>query len=108
MTTYKLYRQRQLWSGNESVKIRYVNGSFVAGTSASSPGVPRHLRVAPNGNIRQQCGLLAEQPALRHRRSSARQTKLQAVNRHQGGGKYRSRQSIKKVNEEVKLQEKYL
>ena len=34
--------ERQLWSGDESVKIQYVNGSFVAGTSASSPGVPRH------------------------------------------------------------------
>ena len=42
MTT-QLYRERQLWSGNESVEIRYVNGSFVAGTSASSPGVPRHM-----------------------------------------------------------------
>ena len=38
-------RERQLWSGNESVEIRYVNGSFVAGTSASSPGVPRHMYV---------------------------------------------------------------
>ena len=37
-----LYRERQLWSGNESVEIRYVSGSSVAGTSASSPGVPRH------------------------------------------------------------------
>ena len=36
-------RERQLWSGNESVENRYVSGSFVAGTSASSPGVPRHL-----------------------------------------------------------------
>ena len=26
--------------GNE---IRYVDGSFVAGTSAASPGVPRHI-----------------------------------------------------------------
>ena len=31
--------ERQLWSGSESVGIRYMNGSFVAGTSASSPGV---------------------------------------------------------------------
>ena len=38
-----LYRERQLWSGNESVKIRYVSGSFVAGTSALSPGVPGHM-----------------------------------------------------------------
>ena len=38
-----LYRERQLWSGNESVKIRYVSDSFVAGTSALSPGVPRHI-----------------------------------------------------------------
>ena len=30
-------------SGNESVEIRYVNGSFEAGTSASSPGVSRHI-----------------------------------------------------------------
>ena len=37
MTT-QLYWERQLWSGNKSVKIRYVSGSFVAGTSASSPG----------------------------------------------------------------------
>ena len=41
MTT-QLYRERQLGSGNESVEIRYVNGSFEAGTSASSPGIPRH------------------------------------------------------------------
>ena len=34
----QLFWERQLWSGNESVEIRYVNGSFVAGTS---PGVPR-------------------------------------------------------------------
>ena len=39
--TSQLYRERQLWSRNERVKIRYVSGSFVAGTSASSPGVPR-------------------------------------------------------------------
>ena len=38
-----LYRERTLWSGNESVEIRFVSGSFVSGTSASSPGVPRHL-----------------------------------------------------------------
>ena len=31
-----LYREQQLWSGNESVKIWYVNGSFVAGTLALS------------------------------------------------------------------------
>ena len=31
--------ERQLWSGNESVEIRYVNGSSVTGTSNSSPGV---------------------------------------------------------------------
>ena len=43
--TIQLYRERQLWSGNESVRIRYVNGNFVAGTSASSPGVPRHIRL---------------------------------------------------------------
>ena len=36
-------RERQLWSGNESVEIRYVNGSFVAGTSALSPDVPRQM-----------------------------------------------------------------
>ena len=42
MTT-ELYRERQLWSGNESVEIRYVNGSFVAETSATLPGVPRHV-----------------------------------------------------------------
>ena len=28
---------------NDSVEIRYVSGSCVAGTSASSPGVPRHI-----------------------------------------------------------------
>ena len=42
MTT-QLYRERQLWSRNESVEIRYVNGNFVTGTSASLPGVPRHI-----------------------------------------------------------------
>ena len=42
MTT-QMYRERQLWSGNESVEIRYVSGSFVARTSASSPGFPRHM-----------------------------------------------------------------
>ena len=30
---------------NEGVQIRYVNGSFVAGTSALSPGVPRHVLI---------------------------------------------------------------
>ena len=30
-------------SGNEGGVIQYVNSSFVAGTSASSPGVPRHM-----------------------------------------------------------------
>ena len=38
-----LYRERKLWSGNENVKIRYVSDSFVAVTSALSPGVPRHM-----------------------------------------------------------------
>ena len=38
-------RKRQLWSGNKIVEIRYVNGSFVAVTSASSPGVPRHVLI---------------------------------------------------------------
>ena len=42
MTT-QLYRERQLWRGNESVKIRYVNGSFVAGMTAMSTGVHRHI-----------------------------------------------------------------
>ena len=42
MTT-QLYRERQLWSGSENVKIGDVSGSFVAGTSASYPGVPRHI-----------------------------------------------------------------
>ena len=28
-----LYRERQLWSGNDSVEIRYVSGSSVAETS---------------------------------------------------------------------------
>ena len=42
MTT-QLNGERQLWSGNESVQIWYVNSSFVAGTSALSPGVPRHM-----------------------------------------------------------------
>ena len=36
-------RERQLLSGSENVEIRYVNGSFVTETSASSPGVPRHI-----------------------------------------------------------------
>ena len=35
-------RERQLWNPSKNVEIRYVSGSFVAGTSASSPGVPRH------------------------------------------------------------------
>ena len=38
-----LYPERHLWSRNESVEIRYMSGSSVAGTSASSPGVPRHM-----------------------------------------------------------------
>ena len=37
------YRERQQWSGKEIVEIRYVHGSFIAGTSASSPGIPRHM-----------------------------------------------------------------
>ena len=36
-------RERQLWSGNESVEIRYVDGSFVAEISAASPGFHRHM-----------------------------------------------------------------
>ena len=40
-----LYRERQLWSGNESVEIRYVSGSSVAGSSASSSSVPCHLLI---------------------------------------------------------------
>ena len=35
--------ERQLWSGKEDVETQYVNGSFVAGTSASSPGLPHHM-----------------------------------------------------------------
>ena len=35
--------KRQLWSENESVEIWYVNGSSVAGTSASSHGFSRHI-----------------------------------------------------------------
>ena len=42
MTT-QLYRERQLWSGNGSIEIRYVSGSFVARKSALSPGVPRQM-----------------------------------------------------------------
>ena len=42
-----LYRERQLWSGNEDGEIRYVSGSSVAGTSALSPGVPRHIAWEP-------------------------------------------------------------
>ena len=38
-----IYRERELLSGNENVKIWYVSDSFVAGTSALSPGVPRHF-----------------------------------------------------------------
>ena len=38
-------RERQLWSGNESVEIRYVKGSFVADTSATLHGVPRHILI---------------------------------------------------------------
>ena len=49
MTT-QLYWEQQLWRGNESVEIRYVNGSFVAGTSASSPGIPRHMHI-PSSHI---------------------------------------------------------
>ena len=44
MTT-ELNREQQLWSGNENVEIRYVNGSSGAGTSASSPGVYRHIYI---------------------------------------------------------------
>ena len=47
MTTH-VYRERQLWSGNESVEIRYVNGIFVADTSAMLPVVPRHISVRVN------------------------------------------------------------
>ena len=41
--TFFCIREQQLLSGNERFEIRYVNDSFVAGTSASSPGVPRHM-----------------------------------------------------------------
>ena len=40
-------RERQLWSGNEDGEIRYVNDSSVTGTSALSPGVPRHISKLP-------------------------------------------------------------
>ena len=36
-------RERQLWSGNENVEIRYVNGRFVAETSDTLPGIPRQM-----------------------------------------------------------------
>ena len=42
MTTYIVSGATAL-SGNVSAEIRYVNGSFVVGTSASSPGVLRHI-----------------------------------------------------------------
>ena len=44
-------RERQLWSGNEDGEIRYVSGSSVAGTSALSPGVPRHMYVNGFGRV---------------------------------------------------------
>ena len=53
----QLYRERQLWGGNESVEIRYVNGSYVAGTSASSPGVPRHIQLCISTYTEAQEGL---------------------------------------------------
>ena len=37
-------------AGTRLVKNRYVSGSFVAGTSALSPGVPRHLFSEQNGS----------------------------------------------------------
>ena len=40
-----MFGEQQLWSGNESVEIRYASGSSVAGTSALSPGVPRHMNI---------------------------------------------------------------
>ena len=42
-TPHALYRERQLRSGSESGEIWYVSNSFVAGTSASLSGVPRHM-----------------------------------------------------------------
>ena len=44
MTTHSIGIKLQLWSGSENVETRYVNGSFVAGTSALSPGVPCHVQ----------------------------------------------------------------
>ena len=41
--THCIGSEKYVWSGNERVEIRYVHDSFVAGTSASSPGVPRHI-----------------------------------------------------------------
>ena len=46
-----LYRERQLWIGNESVEIRYVNGRFVAGTSALSPGFPCHTSLLTSNSF---------------------------------------------------------
>ena len=43
--TTQLYRERQLWSGDENVEIRYVIGSSVAGTLASSPSVPCQMQL---------------------------------------------------------------
>ena len=39
------YISKGIISCIRSVEIRYVNGSFVVGTTASSPGVPRHMHV---------------------------------------------------------------
>ena len=38
-------RKRELWSGNESGKTRYLSGSSVVGTSALSPGVLRQMYI---------------------------------------------------------------
>ena len=38
-------RYRQLCSGSENVEIRYVNGSSVAETLASSPSVPYQMQL---------------------------------------------------------------
>ena len=52
MTT-QLYLEQQLWSGNESVGTRTATG-----TSASSPGVPRHLFDEPGLLLLLNLGLL--------------------------------------------------
>ena len=71
-----LYRERQLWS----VKIRYMSGNFVAGTSALSPGLLLHvLQIGPRySNIEEQ--VIAFKITLKYLKLTLYWNKIRQIN----------------------------